>query len=408
MEPFAATCEAAGDGTGCSWDAGFVYGGTCKGQCKSEHFDIAAIICAVMVVLPVFIIGMAQHAVPPPPATVLQAAAPQAAPIATPSVYDTVRVRHSAATQAAPRAISSGRVLQAAAATQAVADEHEWDAANVAAITGLGLEEASNLLHAVGGDMGVVVSLYLDGDQMLAHGNDFTSAIEEMQFYTDFSDAVTLAAVDHVQARSGHETRNTCCICYEDDAQGLVCQSSTCHFVCSSCAPKEVQRTLQELHEPSGAQLARHRARGGAVQCVQPECSALYDEQALARILPPDIFSAYRAAQHEVVEQRLFTQLQTRFQNDIALVRATFGRESSTSRGEHDAQATAEFMQRQYPHAVQCPQCGAGPVIPENCPNLETHHGQASGRGRISNACPSCQFFSRERSAWVPWDGKMR
>ena len=360
-----------------------------------------------MVVLPVFIIGMAQHAVPPPLATVLQAAAPQAAPIDTP-VCDTVTVRHSSATQAAPRATSPGRDLQAAAAIQAVADEHEWDTANVAAITGLGLEEASNLLHAVGGDMGVVLSLYFDGNQMLARGNDFTAAIDEMKFYMDFSDAVTLAAVDHVQARSGHETRNTCCICYEDDTQGLVCQGSTCHFVCNSCAPKEVQRTLQELQEPSGAQLARHRARGGAVQCVQPECSALYDEQALARILPPDIFNAYRAAQDEVVEQRLFTQLQTRFQEEIALARATFGRENSTSMGEHNAQATAEFMQRQYPHAVQCPQCGAGPVIPENCPNLETHHGQASGRGRISNACPSCQFFSRERSAWVAWDGKMR
>jgi hypothetical protein len=60
-------------------------------------------------------------------------------------------------------------------------------------------------------------------------------------------------------------------------------------------------------------------------------------------------------------------------------------------------------------------QCSAlvatqGPVIPENSYDLQAHHGESSssGRGRISNACPSCGFFSRERGDWVRWDDQLR
>jgi uncharacterized C2H2 Zn-finger protein len=58
---------------------------------------------------------------------------------------------------------------------------------------------------------------------------------------------------------------------------------------------------------------------------------------------------------------------------------------------------------------VQCPHCGAGPVIPENCHDLQAHHGErARSGGQISNACPACGFFSRERGDWVRWNGQMR
>ena len=58
---------------------------------------------------------------------------------------------------------------------------------------------------------------------------------------------------------------------------------------------------------------------------------------------------------------------------------------------------------------MQCPRCGAGPVVPENCYNLETHHGQElQGGGRVSNACPACGFFDRDRGKWARWDGRLR
>jgi hypothetical protein len=76
------------------------------------------------------------------------------------------------------------------------------------------------------------------------------------------------------------------------------------------------------------------------------------------------------------------------------------------TQAEKGAAATAEFMRRQYHNAVQCPRCRAGPVIPEKCYDLQAHHGESSssGSGRISNACPSCGFFSSERGDWVRWD----
>ena len=48
--------------------------------------------------------------------------------------------------------------------------------------------------------------------------------------------------------------------------------------------------------------------------CVLQGCEAPYAESALARVLPDALFREYRAAQDAVVEQRLFEELQQRFQ----------------------------------------------------------------------------------------------
>ena len=217
------------------------------------------------------------------------------------------------------------------------------------------------------------------------------------------------------EAATKSEARETeqqaCCICFDHlpVSAGLGCERNTDHFICGNCAPHEVQRILREVQEEE-APLARHRAQGGRIKCVQPDCDAMYAEPALARILPDESFREYRAAQDAVVEQRVFEQLQQRFQDELAAARQEFERGNSAARATHDAAATAEFLRRGYPHAVQCPRCHAGPVIPENCFDLQAHHGDAlpRGRGRISNACPSCGFFSRERGDWVRWDGQMR
>ena len=122
--------------------------------------------------------------------------------------------------------------------------------------------------------------------------------------------------------------------------------------------------------------------------CVQQGCEASYAESALARVLPDALFREYRAAQDAVEEQRLFEDLQLRFLEQLDAARHEFENANSVVRAEQGAAATAEFMRRQHPNAVQCPRCRAGPVIPEGCMNLDTHHGESSrsGRGRISNA----------------------
>ncbi|ETV81027.1 TKL protein kinase [Aphanomyces astaci] len=205
------------------------------------------------------------------------------------------------------------------------------------------------------------------------------------------------------------EILRMCNICFDQSANGLGCGAGdVLHFICADCAPQEVQRILNEI-EAEATQLARHRAQGGRIQCVMPGCDAVYSEQALAKVLPDAIFGHYRAAQDAVVEQRQYTYHQERFQLELEAARAEFKRSNDLARTRQDAAATAEFMRRQFPNAVQCPRCGAGPVIPENCYNLKTHHGEStSGGGRISNACPSCQFFTPERSVWANWDGQMR
>jgi len=211
-----------------------------------------------------------------------------------------------------------------------------------------------------------------------------------------------LQANDHAEARE-FVVIQTCSICYDDleRTRGLGCESSSRHFVCADCAPREVQRILQEIQEHT--QLERHREQGGRIKCVQPNCDAMYAEAALARVLSDGLFVQYRAAQDAVVENRLYTHFQQRLLAEIESA-------GTVARTAQEALASAEFTQRQYPNAVQCPRCSAGPVIPENCSNLQTHHGQDlfGGRGHISNACPGCGFFSRDRAEWVRWDGQMR
>ena len=84
-------------------------------------------------------------------------------------------------------------------------------------------------------------------------------------------------------------------------------------------------------------------------------------------------------------------------------------RQFETQQAAHrEEAASAEFLRRQYPNARMCPQCRCGPVINENCYDLQAHHNEASGSGRISNACQQCGFFTREWNEWLPWDGVMR
>ena len=201
--------------------------------------------------------------------------------------------------------------------------------------------------------------------------------------------------------------RRKCNVCLEEKSQGVVCEDEAGHFICSDCAPQSVNTVLDQV-EASEQSLQRHRERGGCIKCVQPDCQAHYSEPALARALPDDIFRRYRAAQDDVVEQRLFEELQARFQRDLADLREEFQRGSIAARTKQDEAATAEYMRRQYPNAVQCPQCRAGPVVAEGCYDLSAHNGERTRGGRISNACPSCGFFSRDRNHWHRWDGQMR
>jgi len=182
----------------------------------------------------------------------------------------------------------------------------------------------------------------------------------------------------------------SCGVCLEDGVRGVACSAQARHIICAECAPREVQRVLQDLHEPTP--LERFRRRGGRIKCVQDGCTATYSDEFLAPLLPASTSQNYRREQADVA----------RYYRDQAQQDGGRGRQSEET-------ATAQYLRDHYRNAVQCPRCGAGPVIPEQCADLQAHHGEELSRGgRISNACPSCGFFSRNRGDWTSWDGRLR
>jgi hypothetical protein len=75
----------------------------------------------------------------------------------------------------------------------------------------------------------------------------------------------------------------------------------------------------------------------------------------------------------------------------------------STRKGKSDI--IAELRRQFLGKAYQCPKCGFGPVDHGGCASLFTHHGERQGRGTVSNACPSCGWFSSKLNDWKRWDG---
>ena len=58
------------------------------------------------------------------------------------------------------------------------------------------------------------------------------------------------------------------------------------------------------------------------------------------------------------------------------------------------------------PNARQCGRCSYGPVVPEACSNLASHHGELR-RGQavpVDNSCPRCGWFVEDSSQWPTWE----
>ena len=216
----------------------------------------------------------------------------------------------------------------------------------------------------------------------------------------------------------------TCGVCLDDGVRGVACGAQARHIICATCAPMEVQRVLQDLLEPTA--LERFRQRGGLIKCVQDGCIATYSDEFLAPLLPASTEQHYRREQADVARYHRawgrvpfecvcgFTAgTSSAWEKHLALRNTPYSsvKHSRVIRaaGDSEEAATAQYLRDHYRNAVQCPRCGAGPVIPEQCADLQAHHGETLSRGgRISNACPSCGFFSRNRGDWASWDGLLR
>jgi len=219
------------------------------------------------------------------------------------------------------------------------------------------------------------------------------------------------------------DERETCIVCFREhpSKDGTVC--SNAHFICcrytdttQGCLGTYVQHEL-ELIMTSAEMLQQHRQRNGKIPCPackarslrHPEDESCYLTAQQLALCRAEVYQLYESSKDEAKEQQIWEQHQAEFQRRIQELRQNFQREQREQLAAENERATREFLQRTYPNALQCPRphCGAGPVLPEGCYNLGTHHGERAGRGFISNACPKCGFFSRERSDWRPWDGRL-
>ena len=190
-----------------------------------------------------------------------------------------------------------------------------------------------------------------------------------------------------------------CCCCFEDAvrrADGATCTEG--HFMCTECLQQWVRDSV-------GKSLSERREHEGRVRCTADvrdnACGAPFSGSDLGKVLPAKLFHTYLEKREDVLR----AQLREEFEVEAEKRRKATLKEEKKMNEE----LTRRELLQEYPNAVQCPRCGAGPVVPENCYNLETHHGQElQGGGRVSNACPACGFFDRDRGNWARWDGRLR
>jgi hypothetical protein len=199
----------------------------------------------------------------------------------------------------------------------------------------------------------------------------------------------------------------SCAICLDPFTvdTGAECDGGA-HYVCHGCLATYVRTELDSVQE-NDARLEEHRARGGRIRCPlhgHGACAHSYADQALARELAPELFAEYRAAQDAGVEQRLWEDAQLEIQRRV---REHQERQAREHQAVNDRSVLAEGLRRIMPNARQCGGCGRGPVDHYACTDLQAHHGQPMGRGRISNACQQCGWFRARIAEWPPWDGRI-
>eukprot|EP00618_Florenciella_parvula_P031925 CAMPEP_0119527012 /NCGR_PEP_ID=MMETSP1344-20130328/41521_1 /TAXON_ID=236787 /ORGANISM="Florenciella parvula, Strain CCMP2471" /LENGTH=655 /DNA_ID=CAMNT_0007566143 /DNA_START=191 /DNA_END=2155 /DNA_ORIENTATION=+ len=216
-------------------------------------------------------------------------------------------------------------------------------------------------------------------------------------------------------AAAAAEQTTVCSISFDECpvSKGLRCAHG--HFVSDDYADQYV-RTKNEgvvVEDPVLGRivdlLALQRANrsDGGVYCPQRGlggCDApAYTDQHVAGHVSEETFQGYIDVKMRVAERAVHDRAQGDLQAEIDRINEELGR--------HNIQVSRERLQqelrRQFPNAYQCRQCGFGPIDHMACYDLQAHHGEQRGTGRISNACPQCNWFSSEIAQWPRWDGTL-
>lgn len=174
--------------------------------------------------------------------------------------------------------------------------------------------------------------------------------------------------------------------------------SSQSHAICAIC----LEAYAREEYTRDESTL---RKRGARLLCPlraphQTNCNGCFSDQSIAQFLSADLHTTYMDKQ----------RAQSRFEEFTAFnkVLANIGSQMQKNMPGLSQELLERQLREAVPGARQCKQCSFGPVDHFDCANLRTHHGQKTGRSKISNACPECGWFSDRIEDWPRWNGRVR
>ena len=90
--------------------------------------------------------------------------------------------------------------------------------------------------------------------------------------------------------------------------------------------------------------------------------SCQYDVQTLARHLRKDTFQRLQAAEDDKKAVEIWNQHQAEFSKKLQEIAAEYEKQESFRLAQLNEEATKAFLVKTMPNALQCPQCGLGPV----------------------------------------------
>ena len=204
-------------------------------------------------------------------------------------------------------------------------------------------------------------------------------------------------------------------ICFDDTPTGVRCEVG--HFTCADCLGTLVQvkandlKTMDNLHleAASAVDAVAAKVLAGFIFCPCRGAGGCLSEQpfaeaAIAKTASPDAFAEYVLGRSRLPaaneSSKAFEEAQSALQQELAALRAD-------GTVELGGQLLAKQLATEMPGAVQCAECGFGPIDHFACSDLSAHHGQQIGNSRIDNSCPKCGWFSADSADWPAWDGRL-
>jgi len=205
---------------------------------------------------------------------------------------------------------------------------------------------------------------------------------------------------DAERERRQKQNEATCCICYDDRIVdlGVTCESD--HFTCENCLQDHVAHQNQQVgvDRPNFTTLAEQGRPNGKVRCpVGADCCSAppFSDAQLAKRIEDDTFENYLTVQRRIAEQNVYEEQNQKWMAEVQRIQLEYEQQQTAHKVQVDRSLLAEQMQRQFPDAYQCGQCGHGPILHGHCSDLAAHHGERRGQSVINNACPVCGWFSK-------------